>query len=102
MPGPGSAGDGPPARNFGESARRRDANRAGGRFTGGSPPEPSPMPLDRRRFLAAAGGLLAAPALAARRAVYDPDTLFLSYAGDPTTSVRVQWIGEPGQTTAPP
>ncbi len=51
------------------------------------------MPLDRRHFLAAA----ALPLLAARpRRNFAPDTLFLTYAGDPTTSVRVQWLGQPG------
>ena len=56
------------------------------------------MPLDRRHFLAAA----ALPLIAARpRKLFDPDTLFLTYAGDPTTSVRVQWLGKPGEVADP-
>ena len=55
------------------------------------------MPLDRRHFLAAAS----LPLLAARpRRNFDPDTLFLTYAGDPTTSVRVQWLGRHGDNAS--
>ncbi len=72
--------------------------------------------LDRRMFLGGAlGGMaitlgsgalllgeddqkLAERAAADQRATFKPDTLFLTWQRDPTTTMTVQWIGKPGET----
>src|SRR5687768_16988857 len=77
------------------------------------PPSPSPSPLlamsaSRRAFLGtslfslAASQLQAAePAPAVRPvddAPFNPNTLFLTWQRDPTTTMTIQWIGTVGET----
>jgi acid phosphatase type 7 len=69
--------------------------------------------LSRRSFLAASlAGLASSPLFGAdepaptpRRPVDDPafqpSTLFLTWQRDPTTTMTVQWVGTPGETTDP-
>ena len=63
--------------------------------------------LDRRRFAGSSLGglaaLLAAPTVLlgaepAATTSFKPDTLFLTWRGDPTTTTTVQWVGEPDAT----
>ncbi|HLJ98146.1 MAG TPA: metallophosphoesterase family protein [Gemmataceae bacterium] len=66
--------------------------------------------LSRRSFLGASlAGLATAPLLGAQQPVealkvvpddpaFQPDTLFLSWQRDPTTTMTVQWIGTRGET----
>jgi acid phosphatase type 7 len=51
----------------------------------------------------AAGPLFAqVPATSARdEAPFQPDTLFLTWQRDPTTTMTVQWVGTPGETADP-
>jgi acid phosphatase type 7 len=51
----------------------------------------------------AAGPLFAqVPATSARdEAPFQPDTLFLNWQRDPTTTMTVQWVGTPGETADP-
>ena len=64
------------------------------------------MPSSRRAFLGASLAGLAAghilPAADPRRVVEDapfrPDTLFLTWHRDPTTTMTVQWVGTRGET----
>jgi hypothetical protein len=71
-------------------------------------------PLDRRRFLGRAGGLAAVAAgsfavaqppkpaaLPLDETPFRPDTLFLTWQRDPTTTVTIQWIARPKETDDP-
>ena len=67
-------------------------------------------PISRRSFLGASlAGLAAAPLLGAEpltqplpavsaNAAFRPDTLFLTWQRDPTTTMTVQWVGAEGAT----
>ncbi len=62
------------------------------------------FPIDRRQFASGLAALLAAPAVLLRDdhatvvAPFKPDTLFLTWQGDPTTTMTVQWVGEADAT----
>ena len=66
------------------------------------------LPFDRRQFVGASAGgfaaLLASPAVLLRRELptaaetFAPDTLFLTWRSDPTTTMIVQWVAEPYAT----
>lgn len=63
-------------------------------------------PPDRRSFLAAAGGLaalLARPTvlLGQSSAPFKPDTLFLTWHTDPTTTMVIQWVSDEPDDSGP-
>jgi phosphodiesterase/alkaline phosphatase D-like protein len=66
--------------------------------------------LSRRAFLGASAGLLSAELFAAAPPIqhpgkemadapFRPDTLFLTWQRDPTTTMTVQWVGTRGETS---
>lgn len=71
------------------------------------------LSLSRRSFLAASlAGLASAPLFGAEQPTekakqasddpaFQPDTLFLTWQRDPTTTMTVQWVGTRGQTADP-